>query len=295
LIKTLAQIDSTIPGYASEMISRLAGIEGTGEGKYESMLQILAEIYVTQGVVESADKKDGVIQVVHEPGTRGKKNPECEALIAGRWCAIEVKTPKLIAHGRMRSINPWQMNVRMPAHLTRDREVTLPRDNPVKDFLCSAEEKFEDYEHFRPGAIRLLAIVWDDYCNEPIAALKSPISGLLTSNSFHRDESGVAVKYSHIDGVAVIRHQHQIIRATREEPLLNGVTDAMKYRNDNFPFKAFIPVPGGRMVPEAVLDALNLVPLADCLGAEYQPSEMIMWVDLNDPSSQSGDGNITPT
>lgn len=149
LCRSLAEIDSATPGYAKEMVERLAAIKDTGEAQYEAVLQILAEIYVTQGIVEAATRQGAVPQVAHEPGPTGKKNPECEAVIAGHWCAIEVKTPKLIEHGRLRSSNPWQVTARVP----------------------------------------------------------------------------------------------------RE----------------------------GRVIPSAVLDALNLVPLAACLGAEYQPTEVVIW------------------
>jgi hypothetical protein len=277
LCRALAEIDSATPGYANEMMNRLAAIKDKGEAQYEAILQILAEIYVTQGVVEAASHTGVGPQVAHEPGPSGKKNPECEALIAGHWCAIEVKTPKLIEYGRLRASKPWQLTARMQGEATKALQATLPRDNPVKDFLVSAEAKFAIYESHRPNALRLLVIIWDDFCNEPIAALVNPMSGLLTQNSFHRDANNLAVTYPHVDGVVVIRHHHQLIRATRCEPLVDGVKDALRYRHDGFPPKAFIAVAGGRIVPNAVLDALNLVPLSACMGAEYQPTDFVMW------------------
>jgi len=277
LLQALCEIDLAMPGYAEEMLDRLAGIKETGEAQYENLLQYLAEIYVTQGVVEAADRHGTAVHVSHEPGLQGAKNPECEALLVGYWCAIEVKTPKLIEHGRRRSTNPWQMTARLPRELTNAWQATLPRDNPVKDFLVSAEAKFTAYEDHRPGAFRVLVIVWDDFCNEPIAALVNPLSGLLTANSFNRDGTGLAVVYPHIDGIIIVRHQHQIIRATREEPLADGVVDAMRYRHDSFPPKAFIAVPGGRAIPMEVVTALNAIPLAHCMGAEYQPTDVVMW------------------
>ncbi len=277
LCRTFAEIDSATPGYAAEMLSRLAAIDGTGEAQHEAVLQILAEVYVTQGVVAAASQEDAAPQIGHEPGPRGKKNPECEAFIAGMWCAIEVKAPKLIAHSRLRSTNPWQVTARVPRAITKDFQLTQPRDNPVKDFLVSAEAKFTVYEAHRSNVLRLLFIIWDDFCNEPITALLSPVSGLLTERSFHRSSSDAAVTYPHIDGIAVIRHQHQLIRATLCEPLFDGVGDALRYHHDGFPPKAFIQVPGGREAPREVLDALNLTPLAEYLGAEYIPGEIVMW------------------
>ncbi len=275
LLKCLAELDSAMPGYAKEVLDRIAGIKGTGEPQYEAVLEILGEMYVTQGVVEAAHGAN----VSHEPGRAGGKNPECEALIADCWCAIEVKTPRLIAHRNSRATKEWQLNTRMPTEFQEGRQVTLPRDNPVKDFLISSEAKFEEYETYRQDALRILVIVWDDFCNEPIAALVSPVSGLLTPASFHRDSAGAPVRHPHVDGIIIARHQHQLLRATRCEPLIDGVLDAMRYRHDGFPMKAFIQVPGNREVPRSIIEALNAVPLGDCLGAEYQPAEMIIWVD----------------
>ena len=278
LLSSLSKIDDASPGYAREMVGRIAAIRETGEGQYEALLEILAEIYVTAGAVEKADREEGKALFRHEPGPRGMKNPEFEVRFNGHWCAIEVKTPRLIQHGRKRGSNPWQIAVRLPKETTANLEATLPRDNPVKDFLISAEEKFTAYEAHRGGALRILVIVWDDFCNEPIAALTSSVSGLLTERSFLRAKDDTAITFTHVDGIVVIRHQHQIIRATRGEPLIDGVTDSLHYRHEGFPPKAFIAAQGGRAMPEQVMDALNAVPLANCIGAEYHPVELIMWL-----------------
>lgn len=249
------------------------------------VLQILGEIYVTGGALAAADVEAGKPCFAHEPGAAGQKNPECEVRIGGRWCAIEVKTPKLISHRNIRTENPWQLNTRLAG--LRDGlkgGQTLPRDNPVKDFLISADAKFAAYEHHRPGALRLLTIVWDDFCNEPIAALLNQNAGLLTAHSFHRDAAGVAVCYPHIDGIIIIRHQHQLIHSTRCEPLVDGVSDALGYYHRGFPPKAFIPVPAGRPVPEDIITALNAVPISECIGAEYFGGDLVMWVGAEEES-----------
>lgn len=278
LVAALAEIDTATPGYAREMVDRIAAIPGTGEQQYEAVLQILGEIYVVRGVVRVADRDGQRVRIRHEPGGAGEKNPECDATISGVPVAVEVKTPKLIQHGRLRAENPWQVTARMPREMTQTLTATPPRDNPVKDFLISADAKFSAYELFQSGAFRLLVIIWDDFCNEPIAALVSPVSGLLTPNSFNRDAFGAPVRYPNVDGVIVVRHQHQLIRATRCEPLVDGLPEVMAYHHTGFPPKAFIQVPGGREIPPPLLDALGAVPLADCMGAEYQPSELIMWI-----------------
>jgi hypothetical protein len=279
LLRVVGFVESSLPGYAAEMLGRIAAIQGKGESQYEAILSILAEIYVTGGLLEQADYKEGKPLFAHEPGPKGKKNPEFEVCVSGHWFAIEVKSPRLTQHGYLRSTNPYQVGARLPQEVVSWMNPTLPRDNPVKDFLVSAEEKFAVYETHRNGAFRILVIVWDDFCNEPIAALRSPVSGLLTEQSFYRDNDDNPVRYPHVDGVIVIRYQHQIICATRCEPLIDGATEPLLYRHEGFPPKAFIEVPGGRSIPAKLLEALNAKPLSACLGAEYHPIETIMWLD----------------
>lgn len=278
LVSALGAVEDVTPGYAGEMLDRIAGVKGTGEDQYEAILQILSEVYVTSGVAEEADHADGSACFRHEPGEAGKKNPELEAKIAGHWCAVEVKAPKLIAHSRLRATAGLQATARaLPMDKTKELDAMLPRDNPVKDFLASANAKFEAYEAYRQDAFRILVIIWDDFCNEPISALLSPASGLLTPNSFNKDKNGSAIAYPFVDGIIIARYQHQIIRATRTEPLVDGVVMPLRYRHDGFPPKAFIQVEGGRQVPSDVLDKLNATPLKGCMGAEYNPAEVIMW------------------
>jgi len=84
--------------------------------------------------------------------------------------------------------------------------------------------------------------------------------------------------FPHIDGIIVIRHHHQLLNSTRCEPLVEGLRDVFEYHHRAFPPKAFIPAQGGRLVPDAVLRALDATPLSECVGAEYQPTDLVIWV-----------------
>ena len=148
----------------------------------------------------------------------------------------------------------------------------------MKDFLVSANAKFEVYSKLRPDAYRILTIVWDDFCNEPIAALVHPFSGLLTPNSFHKDKQGNPISYPYIDAVVVCRYQHQILRSTREEPLMDNLRVMFQYRG-KFPPKALISNPAGRAIPDDLLRTLDAVRQEDlAFAAEYNPMEVILWV-----------------
>jgi hypothetical protein len=279
LLKAIAAVEKDCPGYAEEMLGRIGSVRDTGIKKYESLIQILAEVYVAGGAIRAADRVCGVASFAHEPGQKGAKNPELEVSIGGHWVAIEVKAPALVDHLNRRGTQFWQLAGRLPPGATPSGPATLPRDNPVKDFLVSANEKFQAYEAHRAGAVRLLFIVWDDFANEPVTALISEGSGLLTPASFHKDASGAAVTYPNVDAVVILRQQHQFMRATRLGPLVDGVLDAMEYRHQGFPPKVLIQVPGGRPVPAEVVAALGLT-VSPCMGAEYKAGEIIMWVPL---------------
>ena len=162
--------------------------------------------------------------------------------------------------------------------MTDKMEKVLPRDNPVKDFLISANEKFKVYSKMRPEAYRILTVVWDDFCNEPIAALLNPNSGLLTPYSFFKGANGSPVQFPFVDAILICRYQHQIIRATREEPLIDGEGMPLVYHHEGFPPKALVQNPAGRPAPDELLGPLNAVRLEDCLGAEYSPTDLVMWV-----------------
>ncbi|NHZ88352.1 hypothetical protein F2P45_04820 [Massilia sp. CCM 8733] len=94
LCEALACIDFAVPGYAAEMISRIASVKGIGESQYESLVQIASEIYATCGAVQSADADEfGSPLFTHEPRLKKGKNPEFEACAEGLWYAVEVKAP----------------------------------------------------------------------------------------------------------------------------------------------------------------------------------------------------------
>jgi hypothetical protein len=96
---------------------------------------------------------------------------------------------------RANSIHDW---------LAGEGGLTLPRDNPVKDFLIDAEAKFAPFKA-ATRATSLLVIVWDDHIYEPITVLTQEQCGLLTPNSCYTDASGGPVTFPDIDAVVLIR------------------------------------------------------------------------------------------
>ncbi|QDV35676.1 hypothetical protein [Tautonia plasticadhaerens] len=289
LIQALGTIEDASPEYAFSMIDRMASMPGAGEKQYEALLQILCEIYVTAGAVEAADRTgDGKILFAHEPGQKGKKNPEFESCANEVWYAVEVKTPELIAYSRQRQSKSYQFTARVPVTTDfRDSiETTNPRDNPVKDFLISANEKLQAYAQFRSDAFRILTLVWDDFCQEPIAALLNPLSGLFTDRSFCKAKDGKPTTFPFVDAVEICRCQHQIIRSTREESMIDGELLPFVYHHQGYPPKVLIDNPIGRRIPDILLAPLNVERLSPVMGAEYHPTDYIIWLSGRNSDKQ---------
>lgn len=281
LTEALSRIELVCPGYAKKMIDRLGAIAGKGEVQFEQCIQILAEVYVAEGSAVLSDRNsDGETCFVNEPGQDKMANPEFLTTSSGISYSIEVKCPQLLNHSRQRAGNNFQLSQRLPAGLPTPSKPTLPRDNPVKDFLISANSKFQS-ELIPDNYFRILTIVWDDFCYEPIAALLGASSGLFTPRSFYKVD-GQPVEFPDIDGVVICRYQHQICRALQERPLGDGEVIPFVYHHTGYPPKAFVQNPNGRIVPGQLIEILNSTPIGDCLGAEYRPNEMVMWINTSE-------------
>jgi hypothetical protein len=289
VIDALVVCDKAMPGYAQSFVTRLSAIGGKEKflPHYEQLIQQLAELHVVLQVV-SFDWRGA--QFAAEPTAEAsKKNPEITVRHDGIIYGIEVKAPALIAHIKARGSNATQVPARvfsteMLATLKKpDEAMTLPRDNPVKDFLMSADAKFAAFKQEQEHFIGLLVIVWDDHIYEPISSLLHESSGLLTPKSFHIDASGAPFPYANVDGVFLIRHLHQLIRATRDEPLIDGCGHPLEYGTEGaFPFKVFVQNPKGNEVPAIIQHCLQGMPPAPEMGAEYTPKDLVWWLPVND-------------
>ncbi|TES88126.1 MAG: hypothetical protein E3J94_08545 [Desulfobacteraceae bacterium] len=296
IVDAISNIDNTVPGFASIMIDRLSSISGKEKflPHYEQLIQNFAELYVFNRVVDYFSAKK--VEMVHEPTTKeSAKNPEFVVKFEETVFGIEVKAPSLLLHMNHRYDNPAQISTRVPGLLESmkdlfgDSSITSPRDNPIKDFLLSANEKFAGFKNENKDFISLLFIVWDDFIYEPISAMLGEPSGLFLEGSFAKDENGKQTKFENVDAVLLDRHLINIIRATRDEQLHDDKKHAMDYgTKEDFPFKVIIPTPfSGIKIPEFIIDCFQLKGLSPELGAEYIPSDFIFWPDaiLNEKKS----------
>ncbi len=278
--------DESIPGFAKQMTDALAEISGTEKHvpHYEQLLQLLAELLIIRQIVTWNWPME--VKFAWEPTAgKSKKNPEI-SIASDDWViGVEVKAPSLRQHQEARAKNFTQV----PSRALTKKEietlpgassgVTLPRDNPVKDFLISADSKFAEFRKADPKFFGLLVIVWDDFIYEPITALVHSNGGLLTSKSFARDKSGNALIFPNVDAVVVVRHLHQFQQAAGEKPLADGLESPLDYGEPGqFPFKVLIPNPHGRALPAEITECLQAVPQNGLMGAEYQTPEVVWWI-----------------
>lgn len=284
IIDALLNVEVKMPGYAKKAVDTLASHHGRDRflPHYDLLKQFLAELYVVNHLASIFPDA----RFLDEPTIGGsKKNPEITIETENYILGIEVKSPMLREHEEQRSTNPVQLPGRLEiaADLISDaggkEYVTLPRDNPVKDFLISANDKFEQFQEKVENFYGILVIVWDDYIYEPITSLVAQHSGLLTENSFARDEDGSPLKFLNINSIIVIRHLHQIRRAAGDQPLIDGKLHALDFgQQGEFPYNVVLHPPDVKQIPEEVIRAFHAVELNERLGSEYRPQEYVMWI-----------------
>jgi len=234
ILDALLNINDVMDGYAFRAIDTMASLHGIEKHPphYDQLTQFLAEIFVINHLaIEFPNAKFSDEPTIGE----SKKNPEVTIETDSFTLGVEVKSPKLREHEEKRNSNPIQIPGRMgiAADLIENAggadNVTLPRDNPVKDFLISADGKFAEFKKHVTPFYSVLVIVWDDFIYEPITSLVAEHSGLLTDNSFAKDEDGNPLQFNNINAVITIRQLHQFRRAAGNQPVIDGMEHALDY------------------------------------------------------------------
>lgn len=288
VIEACLACESKSPGFAKTVIERLAAVGGRDRHRpdWEQLLQQLAELHVVNRILRW-QWPDGTKFDIEPHAEGSKKNPEVVVSMPDMRIGIEVKAPALFAHVENRTKNPTQIASRFAPKEFIDgiaepaSGVTMPRDNPVKDYLISAEGKFAPFREHDEKFFGVLVIIWDDFIYEPVSALLQSDSGLFTEKSFFRASDGSAVRFPSVSGVVVIRHLHQLQRSCSDQPLLDGCRGPLDFgQQGQFPWKVYVQNPWGPPAPSQVLEALDARPPSDDMGAEYRPQEYIMWIEL---------------
>jgi hypothetical protein len=287
LLNALLAIDAAMPGYAARTAKAIASLGGGDHHRpdYEQLLQRLAEIHVALHAVKGRWPDDTTF--VDEPvAPASGLNPEFVVSTPSVRVGVEVKAPALLEHQQKRATRPLEAGGRLfpPDKLAEVAggmdKLTLPRDNPVKDFLISADAKFASFHAADKKFFGLLVIAWDDFIYEPITYLTHPGSGLLTSESFAEDAAGAQLTFPNVDGIVVLSHLQYFKWALEEDGQGHPFglsSDVFKWDIDPVRPAVYIDTPHGRAVPGCIWSALDTRPLGDVPGAEYQPSDLVTW------------------
>lgn len=286
IVNACLQCERAIPGFAVGMVNELAAISGRErfEDHYEQLLQRLCELHIIHQVVSFPWPFD--VQFTWEPTAAGSvRNPEITINGGGFCLGVEVKAPSLFKHIRNRRAGTTQIVARAMdreqiEQLAGENErLIYPVDNRIKDFLVSADQKFRAFKAEDSNFRGVLVIIWDDFIHEPLSALLHENCGLLTPNSFYKDDEGKPVVFRNIDAVIVIRHLHQLIRATRDEPLVDACRHPFDYGlPDDFPPKFLVLNPHGDDVPDIYIQCFQAQLPRPEMGAEATPKDLIWWI-----------------
>jgi len=285
IVDACLECENYLPNFSIEMINRISSLSGKEKflPHWEQLLQQLSEIHVVKQAL-TYNWGDKNTEFLWEPTAgNSKKNPEIAVKTKDFSIGIEVKAPSIFEHMKNRSSKEIQVPSRVIPKGSVEKmfgvgSITFPRDNPIKDFLLSAESKFKNFKASLPNFYGLLVIVWDDFIYEPISALLNTGSGIFTEHSFAKDGKGKNLEFPSVDGVIILRHLHQFIRVCRDEPLMDNCRHPFDYgRPDEFPFKVYVSNPSNPEIPEKVLDCFQAYPPKPEMGAEYMPTDIIYW------------------
>jgi hypothetical protein len=278
----LARISADAP---RRMLRELAAIGGRDRNRddYNQLIQKLSEILVMQEICGIAWPDQTSVEIESSaPGS--PRQVDCVVrLLDGHVFGFEVKAPAYLDHRDLRGQGGMQFPVRGPSgslDLVRraDENVILPRDNTIRDFLRSANQKFAAFK--AAGAFTgILVIVWDDFIYEAISPLVHERMGLLTSNSYSRDGEGPEL-YSNVDAVILLRHLTYFEVAAAEGALPDQREHGMHLGGEGALPNVVVPIPGGRQVPDFITAAFNAVSYDDevlSTVADYRANDLVMW------------------
>lgn len=281
IIDLVHDLENVLPTAGMDYLQKIACInDKPNETKhYDQLMQILAELLIVHKAATFNWGNNAKLQ--YEPTAGGsQKNPELVVAVEDLTVGIEVKAPEFVKKHNERGQKPQQLPSRSEIIKTLNvADTMLPRDNPVKDFLISADKKFEAFKKADPNFYSVLVIVWDDFIYEPISALTSPQAGLFTENSFAKDEQGNRLTFPNVDCVILTRHLLIIKQGTRDEMLADLAQHPLDYgRPGEFPFKVYIKNPVSQLeVPQKVIDCFQVLKPGPQLGSEYLPIDFITW------------------
>lgn len=279
----LTRISADAP---ARMFRELAAI-GNGRDRnrddYNQLIQKLSEILVLQQIALMTWPAGTRLEIEGSaPGS--PRHVDGLATLPDRSkIGFEVKAPAYLDHADKRARGGLQWPARGPdgavAAVRRPEDnIVLPRDNTIRDFLRSANEKYAAFKAAGPTTA-ILVIVWDDFIYEAISPLVHERVGLLTPNSYARDGDGPE-PFPNLDAVVLLRHLSYFTHASAEHDLPDRREHCMHLGGDGALPNVIVPVPNGRPVPDFVATAFNALPLdheALATVADYHANDLVLW------------------
>ncbi|XMB65959.1 hypothetical protein RI065_06545 [Mycoplasmatota bacterium zrk1] len=279
IVKALINIDKKISNYYIEFIDKMSSLSGKEKdiNHYDQLMQLVGELYILNRCVTFF--ADDSITFEHEP-TCGdsKKNPEFIINFENYSVAVEVKCPAT-TNLRKNKAGKTQLLTRMSKELVTSDSI-LPFDNRVKDFCISANSKFQNFKKNPKKIYTILVIVWDDYIHELTTALIED-TGLLTNNSFHRDNNGNVVKYDNIDAIIIDRQLEQFKLSAGDRPLLFNKKCPFEYGDSyDYPLKVIFNINDD--IPEKIEECFQTVPydVIKEIDVDYSEHAFIHWLKV---------------
>lgn len=292
LVCALACCEYRLPGLGERLVDELidTGYTPTAQDPvawragFQQLLQKFAEILVLRVLLEAPWPAGAQFQ--HEPAnpTTGRR-PELAVELEERVYLFEVKCPSLVDHQAARGANQRQIPARselgdtLRANPDPNEPVTWPRDNVLKDFLESADDKFSGFS--AKETIGVLVVFWDAYVYEPISALNYPQSGLLTEHSFYQ-VNGARVPFGSVDGVIIMNHLAVLHAGAQEQGHAHRPGYFRLDHVDGGLPNVWCQNIGGKKLDAFLMEALDAIPVEDAEEVEYKPHEFIMWINLPD-------------
>jgi hypothetical protein len=231
-------LDISTRAYNDLIQNKLVAANGESFDKH-SLISSLCELCLMNSFITNSDKPESF---VYEPKLRtdNNKNVEFSIKIKGIQYNIEVKSPNLSNYyDQLKDkINKYNVVTRFDTRSFGKPEKDDQMPSPsirVKDFLSDANLKFPISN--LPNVINILFIAWDDHTDQPCIEMKHPIHGLLTPNSWYKDNHGRVILFPNIDLIFVSDLYKNIIThlSSGATPLPSSITGVPYFeRNSRF-------------------------------------------------------------
>ncbi len=230
--QSIKKINDVSERAAKDFLNNKIRAKSGNSFNYHGLLSSLCELTILNTLVQCIDSKE---TFKYEPKqvNGSQKNPEFSLVISGVRYFIEVKTPNLENHKKkinklVEEKGAVQIFDSRFMDLTNEQKklCVTSTDSKVKDFLVDTNKKFSKSDKITQ--INVLFICWTDENDQPATALKYPTHGLLTKNSWFKDEQGQVITFKNIDLIFVndLYRNHEVHMACIDHPmpsLMSGV------------------------------------------------------------------------